>query len=86
MTERQAAGSVGQTGPAAAETLDGDKISTYSKVKNFTSIVVETNEDNITIREELKSIQKSIAFLNRNISELLVFHQDKKTKDRERRF
>ncbi len=37
MTERQAAGSVGQTDPAAAKTLDGDKISTYSKVKNFTS-------------------------------------------------
>ena len=89
MTERQAAGSVGQTDPAAAKTLDGDKISTYSKVKNFTS--GETNDNiaavlNILI-DESKSAQKSIALVNRKICELSVFLlKDKKAQDRERRF
>jgi hypothetical protein len=44
-----------------------DKISTYSNVKNFTS---ETNNDDIT-REELKSVQKSIALLKQDIRKIL---------------
>ncbi|HSF50500.1 MAG TPA: hypothetical protein VLA74_07055 [Nitrososphaeraceae archaeon] len=44
--------------------------SSYSKVKNFTS--VETN-DNIT-REELKSVQKSIALLKQDIRK--IFHEE----------
>jgi hypothetical protein len=50
----------------AAETLDRDiKNCTYSKVKNFTS---ETN-NNIT-REELKSVQKSIALFKQDIRKI----------------
>jgi len=45
-----------------------DKISTYSNVKNFTS---ETNNDDITTREELKSVQKSIALLRQDIRKIL---------------
>ena len=91
-TETRAAGSVGQTDPAAAtETLNGDKNSTDFKVKNFT---LETNDNNAAtavllniLIDENKSTQKSIPLLNRNIHELLVFLlKDKKTKDRERRF
>ena len=88
MTEIQAAGSVGQTDPAATEIQDSDKHSTYSKVKNFTS--GETNDNiaavllNILI-DESKSTQKSIALLNRKICELSVFLlKDKKAQDSER--
>jgi valyl-tRNA synthetase len=54
----------------AAETLDGyDKISTKFKVKNF---LEETNnkDDNIT-REELKSVQKSIAMQQQTLNKIL---------------
>ena len=45
-----------------------DKNSTYSKVKNFTS---ETNNDDDITREELKSVQKSIALLKQDIRKIL---------------
>lgn len=76
----------------AAATAYEVKDSTNFKVKNF---LEETNDNdnnaatallNILI-DENKSTQKSIALLNRNIHELLVFLlKDKKAKDRERRF
>lgn len=76
MTEKRAAGSVGQTDPAAAtEIQDEVKDSTNFKVKNFTSsAVVDTNDDNITIREELKSLQKSIALFKQDIRK--IFHEE----------
>jgi hypothetical protein len=59
-----------QSKPPAAETLDGDKNSTHSKVKNF--LEEETNDDNdIIIREELKSVQKSVALLKQDIRKIL---------------
>jgi hypothetical protein len=70
-TEKRAAGSVGQTDPAAAatETLDrDDKNSTYSKVKNFTS---ETNnDDDITTREEINYLHKSVANLRSDVRKI----------------
>ena len=56
MTEKWAAGSVGQTDPAAAATeiQDGDdKNSTYSKVKNFTSSA-ETIENKELVEDKKK--------------------------------
>jgi hypothetical protein len=57
-----------QSKPPAAtiqdETAD-DKISTYSKVKNFTS---ETNnDDDITTREEINYLHKSVANLRSDV-------------------
>ena len=61
-----------------------DKISTYSKVKNFTS---ETNAAADCIINEIEKegqiTRRSIALLNRNIHELIILLKDKKTIDRE---
>ena len=52
---------------ATEEITDEDNSSTNFKVKNFTS---ETNnEDNIT-REEVKSVQKSIALFKQDIRKI----------------
>ena len=93
MTEKPGKSSrfANHSSPTQAETETQNEVnnSTYSKVKNFTS---ETNDNATTallniLIDENKSTQKSIALLNRNIHELLVFLlKDKKAKDRERRF
>jgi hypothetical protein len=59
--------------PAAATVTTADEVkdSTIFKIKNLTS--VETNNDNIT-REELKSIQKSLALFRQDIRK--IFHEE----------
>lgn len=70
MTERWAAGSVGQTDLAAAEIQDGDnKNSTYSKVKNFTS-AVETIE-----KKELDNKKRKVHYQNSLLGIIVYFQQ-----------
>ena len=75
-----------QSKPPAATMQDeaDDKISTSSKVKNFTS---ETNVSADYIINEIEKegqiTRRSIALLNRNIHELIILLKDKKTIDRE---
>ena len=63
-----------------------------NQLKNFLE-EEETNNDNTVgdsitrlIERESNTTRRSIALLNKNISELLVLLKDKKAKDRERRF
>jgi hypothetical protein len=57
-----------QSKPPAAtmqdETAADDKISTHSNAKNFTS---ETNNDDITTREEINYLHKSVANLRSDV-------------------
>ena len=58
-----------------------------NQLKNF--LQESKNGDSITtliIEHESNATRRSIAILNKNISELLTLLKDKKTQDRERRF
>jgi len=58
-----------------------------NQLKNF--LEESKNGDSITrliIEHESNATRRSIAILNKNISELLTLLKDKKTQDRERRF
>ena len=61
-----------------------------NQLKNFLEEESNNNTvgDSITrlIEHESNATRRSIALLNKNISELLVLLKDKKAKDRERRF